>query len=83
MDTWSRFCRCYALPTKDKKSVIMALALFCKEFAAHGHLPRRMLADRGSDRKHRYVIMCTFNIDSSTVIDSLERALGLQQMIID
>ena len=57
MDTWSRFCRCYALPTKDKKSVILALTLFCKEFAALGHLPRRMLADRGSDLRGAYDVM--------------------------
>ncbi len=57
MDTWSRFCRCYALPTKDKKSVVSALTLFCKEFAAHGHLPRRMLADRGTDLRGAYDVM--------------------------
>ena len=57
MDTWSRFCRCYALPTKDKKSVIQALTLFCSEFAAHGHLPRRMLADKGSDLRGAYDVM--------------------------
>ena len=49
MDTWSRFCRCYALPRKDFKSVERALTMFCQEFAALGHLPRRILADKGSD----------------------------------
>jgi hypothetical protein len=49
MDTWSRFCRCYALPTKDFKSVERALTMFCQEFTALGHLPRRILADKGSD----------------------------------
>ena len=49
MDTWSRFCRCYALPTKDFKSVERALTMFCQEFAALGHLPKRVLADKGTD----------------------------------
>ena len=49
MDTWSRFCRCYALPRKDFASVEMALGLFLQEFSALGHLPRRILADKGTD----------------------------------
>ena len=49
MDTWSRFCRCYALPKKDFKSVERALTMFLQEFTALGHLPRRILADKGSD----------------------------------
>ena len=49
MDTWSRFVRCYALPKKDKKSQEAAFVLFMNEFTALGHIPRRMLADKGSD----------------------------------
>ena len=51
MDTWSRFVRCYALPRKDLKSQEAAFTLFLNEFTALGHLPRRMLADKGSDLK--------------------------------
>ena len=49
MDTWSRFVRVYALPKKDLKSQIAAFELFTSEFTALGHIPRRMLADKGSD----------------------------------
>ena len=49
MDTWSRFVRCYALPRKDLKSQEAAFTLFLNEFTALGHIPRRMLADKGSD----------------------------------
>ena len=49
MDTWSRFVRCYALPKKDLKSQEAAFILFMNEFTALGHIPRRMLADKGSD----------------------------------
>ena len=62
MDTWSRFCRCYALPTKDFKSVERALTMFCQEFAALGHLPRRMLADRGSDLAAAKKVMETYRL---------------------
>ena len=60
MDTWSRFCRCYALPRKDFKSVEVALTRFCQEFAALGHLPRRMLADKGSDLAAAKKVMETY-----------------------
>ena len=49
MATWSRFVRVYALPKKDLKSQIAAFELFTSEFTALGHIPRRMLADKGSD----------------------------------
>ena len=49
MDTWSRFVRCYALPKKDLKSQEAAFILFMNEFTALGHIPRRMLADKGTD----------------------------------
>ena len=49
MDTWSRFCRVYALERKDYESTKAAMNLFLQEFASFGFLPRRMLADKGSD----------------------------------
>ena len=60
MDTWSRFCRCYALPRKDFKSAEVALTRFCQEFTALGHLPRRMLADRGTDLSAAKKVMETY-----------------------
>ena len=57
MDTWSRFVRCYALPKKDKDSQIAAFTLFTNEFTALGHIPRRMLADKGSDLAGAKVVM--------------------------
>ena len=49
MDTWSRFCRVYALEHKDYESTKRAMNQFLQEFASFGFLPRRMLADRGTD----------------------------------
>ena len=49
MDTWSRFCRCYALERKDYDTVSRAMNMFLQEFAAFGFLPRRILADKGTD----------------------------------
>ena len=49
MDTWSRFCRCYALERKDAKSTSLAMTRFLQEFASKGHMPRRILADKGTD----------------------------------
>ena len=57
MDTWSRFVRCYALPKKDKVSQIAAFTLFMNEFTALGHIPRRMLADKGTDLAGAKVVM--------------------------
>ena len=49
MDTWSRFCRVYALEHKDYESTKQAMNTFLQEFASFGFLPRRILADRGTD----------------------------------
>ena len=57
MDTWSRFVRCYALPKKDLKSQEAAFTLFMNEFTALGHIPRRMLADKGTDLNGAKTVM--------------------------
>ena len=57
MDCWSRFTRCYAMDRKNYESTEKAMATFCKEFAALGHLPRRMLCDKGSELRPAYKIM--------------------------
>jgi hypothetical protein len=49
MDTWSRYCWFYACVDKSKKTVMKAMLDFTRKFAALGHLPRRMLADKGTD----------------------------------
>ena len=49
MDTWSRFCRVYALEHKDYESTKRAMNMFLTEFASFGFLPRRILADQGTD----------------------------------
>ena len=62
MDTWSRFCRVYALPKKDFASVEAALTLFVQEFVALGHLPRRCLADKGTDLSAAKKVMEKFRL---------------------
>lgn len=57
MDCWSRFTRCYALDRKSYPLVEKAMALFCQELAALGHLPRRMLCDKGSELRPAYKVM--------------------------
>jgi hypothetical protein len=42
---------------KNYESTEKALSTFCKEFAALGHLPRRMLCDKGSELRPAYKIM--------------------------
>ena len=49
MDTWSRFCRVYALEHKDYESTKRAMQSFLQEFSSFGFLPRRILADKGTD----------------------------------
>ena len=49
MDTWSRFCRVYALEKKDWDTTFRAMQSFLQEFASFGFLPRRILADKGTD----------------------------------
>ena len=49
IDCWSRFCWCYALERKDKKSTGLAMTNFLQRFASRGHMPRRILCDKGTD----------------------------------
>ena len=49
IDCWSRFCWCYALERKDKKSTHAAMQNFLQRFASNGHMPRRILCDKGTD----------------------------------
>ena len=49
MDTWSRFTRCYPLLNKKYETVRVAMDQFTREFASLGHVPRLMLADKGTD----------------------------------
>ena len=48
-DAWSRFTGVYVIDTKRKADVLRAMTDFLKAFAAMGHLPRRILCDKGSD----------------------------------
>ena len=49
MDTWSRYTQAYALENKKRVLVKQALERFMKDFASTGHLPRRILSDKGSE----------------------------------
>ena len=49
MDVWSRFSRCYAIENKKAPLVKQGFEKFVKEFASLGHLPRRVMADKGTD----------------------------------
>ena len=49
MDTWSRYVGLYAINTKRKADVIVAMKDFLAKFAALGHMPRRILSDKGTD----------------------------------
>ena len=49
MDAWSRFVGAYAVERKTKPLVKKAMTRFMKDFASHGHLPRMVLMDQGSD----------------------------------
>lgn len=62
MDTWSRFCRCYVLESKALKGQIEAVTLFTNEFTALGHIPRRMLADKGTDIAGAKVVMENYRL---------------------
>ena len=57
MDTWSRYVGLYAINTKRKADVIVAMKDFLSKFAAQGHMPRRILADKGSDMRGAYDAM--------------------------
>tara|TARA_B110000196_G_C21138312_1_gene662421 strand:+ start:210 stop:1625 length:1416 start_codon:yes stop_codon:yes gene_type:complete len=49
MDVWSRFSRCYVIENKKAILVKQGIERFVKEFTSLGHLPRRMLCDKGTD----------------------------------
>ena len=84
MDTWSRFCRCYALETKALKGQIEAITLFTNEFTALGHIPRRMLADKGTDIAGAKTVMENYRLtrDKDTPM-VLHTATGTPIQIIE
>ena len=49
MDVWSRFSRAYALEKKEGPFFKVAMEAFFAEFTSLGHLPRRLLTDKGSE----------------------------------
>ena len=49
MDIWSRFSRAYALEKKAAPFFDVAMQAFFAEFTSLGHLPRRLLTDKGSE----------------------------------
>ena len=49
MDAWSRFVGVYAVERKTKALVKKAMTRFMRDFASHGHLPKMVLMDQGSD----------------------------------
>ena len=49
VDAWSRFSRAYACTGESAEVMRKALKRFLTEFAGMGHLPRRIMADRGSE----------------------------------
>ena len=49
MDVWSRFSRAYALERKTAEHFEKAMVAFFSEFTSLGHLPRRLLTDKGSE----------------------------------
>ena len=49
MDSWSRYCGVYVLDTKRYADVFKGMKDFLTKFASFGHMPRRILSDKGSD----------------------------------
>ena len=49
VDAWSRFSRAYPCANKGAALIRVALDEFLKEFASYGHLPRRIMSDKGSE----------------------------------
>jgi hypothetical protein len=49
MDCWSRFCHVYVTETKKKEVIRKCFDDFLQKLAAFGWMPRRILADRGTD----------------------------------
>ena len=57
MDCWSRYCGFYAIRTKKHEDVLVCMNDFLQKFASLGHMPRRMLTDRGTDMAAATVAM--------------------------
>ena len=49
MDTWSRYCGVYVMDTKEYANVLEGMKDFLTKLASFGHMPRRILSDKGSD----------------------------------
>ena len=49
MDVWSRFSRAYVLESKKAEYFGEAMTKFTQEFTSLGHLPRRLLSDKGTE----------------------------------
>ena len=49
MDSWSRYCGLYAITSKKYEDVVLCMVDFLSKFASLGHMPRRILSDKGSD----------------------------------
>ena len=47
----------YAIDTKRKADVLKAMTDFLTDFASMGHVPRRILSDKGSDMKAAYTVI--------------------------
>ncbi len=60
MDAWSRFCGFYAIRTKKHEDILICMNDFLQKFSSSGHLPRRMLTDRGTDMAAATVAMEPF-----------------------
>ena len=56
-DAWSRYTGVYAIDTKRKADVLKAMTDFLQDFASMGHVPRRILADKGTDMSAAYVVI--------------------------
>ena len=56
-DAWSRYVGVYAIDTKRKADVLKAMSDFMKDFASMGHVPRRILCDKGTDMSAAYVVI--------------------------
>ena len=77
-DAWSRYCGVYAIDTKRKADVLKAMTDFLADFASMGHVPRRILADKGSDMKAAYTVMERYRQaqdgDKPMVLHTVERS---------
>lgn len=86
MDIWSRYVRAFALNRKSMANSSMAVRLFLMDLASRGHVPRRILADKGTDLPQRDMrtIMEVFRTpkdgDSPMVINS---ATGTPVLVVE